>query len=180
MKLNKIFLPIIILLLTSQLSLTDIKDSLHGSPSKITKWLEENIVPTRDKVSYAQTAQETFDKRQGDCEDISILAQYLIGNVYETYLIVWEGKFKEDSKYYKEHKEKICHCVCVVKIHDEMWGCIDVDRYVHGKATLVGIILEDCDLRKIKVERAYFVRRDDKGRIRVTGKIDLNDFWKVY
>lgn len=181
MRLNKIFFPIIILLLlTNQLSLEQTKYSLSNSPTKIAKWLKDNISQVKDKVSYAQTPQETFDRREGDCEDLSILAQYFIGDTYETYLVVWRGKFREDSEHYKEYKEKIYHCICVVKIHDAMWGCIDLGKYIYGRSTLVGIIEEDCDAREINIEKAYFVKRNKKGGIKVVEKIDLSDYWKVY
>ena len=186
MKLNKIVFPIMIIVLllarvlsASELTIDDVKKKVWRDPYKVAGWLKKNISYVRDKVSYAQTAQETFEKRGGDCEDFAILAQYLLGNTYETYLVIWEGRYKGAGRY-GGRSTKASHCICVIKYHDALWVRIDQDELIGVKSTLFYTIKDSGDLSGVDIERAYFVTQGINGKLNRTTEIDLKDCWKVY
>lgn len=146
------------LLFASELTLEETKEMLTGDPYKITKWIAKNIKSIGDDLGYGQLPKRTFKYKKGDCEDIVILARYFIGDRYETYLIVWRGKFRKDSKYYRRNKRRfIDHAVVAIKINENEWQIMDKDRLITGGKTLVEIIKINCDLRKINVERALIM-----------------------
>lgn len=41
-------------------------------------WITHNVIPAHDECDYWQSPEETYNFRQGDCEDMCILFMYLI------------------------------------------------------------------------------------------------------
>jgi len=162
-------------ILANESTIDEVKKELNGDPYKIAQWLGRNIRTVKDSIGYSQPAKYTYRYKKGDCEDFAILARYFIGDRYETHLVVWTGKFREDSKFHKKYKEKkICHAVVAIKLYINNWGIIDQDKYIPNGRSLVDIIKINCDLRRIKVIRAYIA---DLYRFRnkIIKEIDLEE-----
>ena len=159
-KLNEIknYLPLPVKMETKQ-SLSEQKDYLDGDPFKIQLWLNQNITGKRDIIQYAQSPEETFDRKSGDCDDYATIAKYFLEVRYnEIYLIVWEGNFLPESKNYEKDKKIICHCICLFKIKENMWGIMDNNGFVIAKGTLEEAVQADVYLRYVSLERAFIVR----------------------
>jgi len=142
-------------------NLTETKKMLQGNPMKIARWLDNNITGKSDgRIQYAQTPEETFERRTGDCEDYSILAKYFLDSRYdEIYLIIWQGKSKSSSEHYAKRKQQsICHCICVFKIGEKMWGIMDNSNFIMAYGSIEDIVKADCEFRDTRIGRAYIVR----------------------
>jgi len=166
---------VLINLSASEPTIDEVKKELNGDPYKIAQWMGRNIRTSKDSIGYSQPAKYTYKYKKGDCEDFAILARHFIGDKYETHLVVWTGKFREDSKFYKKYKaKKICHAVVAIKLHVNNWGIIDQDKYIPNGRTLAAIIKINCDLRRIKVTGAYIA---DLYRFRnkIIKEIDLDE-----
>ena len=177
--------------LASELTLEETKDILGGDPYKIARWME-NIKSVHGSFGYGQLPERTFKYRKGDCEDYAILAQYFIGDKYKTYIIVWRGQFRKDSKYYsKIWNKKVDHTVLAIKLKENYWGIIDQDKYITGaidikelpkgidlsrinSRSLSGIIKINCLLRRINVEKAWIMDLL-KLRRKIIEEIDLRE-----
>jgi len=144
-------------------TLDQTKIQLQQDPTKIAEWIKQNIKPVQEDIQYAQLPERTYKYRTGDCEDIALLAQYLIGDKYPTYIIVWNGNFNSTSKYYEKYKtQKISHVVLAIDFtpkytHQGSWGVIDQDRFIGYETSLEDIIRKDGELRRVDIKDAYFI-----------------------
>lgn len=162
-------------ILANETTLEETKKTLNGDPYKIAEWMKNNIRPVDDSIGFGQLPERTFKYKKGDCEDYAILSQYFIGDKYETYVVAWYGKFKKDSNNYKRMKNKrIGHAVLAIKINENKWGIIDLDRYITGGKTLAEMVKINCELRKVVVDKAYIMDLL-KLRRKVIKEIDLNE-----
>ena len=65
------------------------------TPWKINCWLQANVKYVSDKIDYWQTAQETFSRRQGDCDDSARFAQYCLNrHGYQSFFLLMWGESK--------------------------------------------------------------------------------------
>jgi len=150
-------LLMIVSIFASELTMEETKEMLDGNPYKITQWMAQNIKTSIDSSGYTQPPERMFKWRKGDCEDWAVLSRYFLEGKYETHLIIWRGKFREDSKYYAQMKGRLVdHCV-VALFNGKDWGIIDQDRYIPNGSSLPDIVKINCDLRKIRVEKAFIV-----------------------
>ena len=141
-----------------EITIDQTKEMLEGDPTKIAQWMAINMKTANDSVGYAQPPKYTYKYKKGDCEDITLLAKYFIGDRYETYLVSWCGKFNKTSKYYKKYKgRKLYHAVLAVKEYENKWGIIDQERYITGGKSLGHIVKLNCEARKVDVIEAYIV-----------------------
>ena len=160
----------------SGLTLDETKKQLGGDPYKIAKWMSTNVKTSIDSTGYTQPPERMFKWRKGDCEDWAVLSKYFLEGFHEeVLLIIWRGKFREDSKYYRKMKGRIVdHCV-VAFFNGKRWGIIDQDRVIlHDGESLTSIIKINGYLRRIKVEKAFIVDYL-KYRRKIIEEIDLNE-----
>jgi len=143
------------ILFGEELTLNETKEMLAGDPCKIAEWMKDNVRPIHEDFQYAQTPQKTFKYKKGDCEDLAILVQYLIGDKHQTHLILWEGTFNKTSKHYKKYG-KIKHVVLAIYFQDS-WGITDTDKFIYSFNSLEEAILFNCQMRRIDVVKAWIV-----------------------
>ena len=96
-------------------SLTQLRATYRNDPRGLSKWMKDNVKYTKDrlKLDEWQTPKRTLLRREGDCEDYAILANYVLGK--GKFLAVSErGKkghavliFKHDGKYYMYSNHKL-------------------------------------------------------------------------
>lgn len=104
------------------------------TPENIGEYLKSNIYYTADKNDHWQTAEETLQRGEGDCEDFSILAQYYLDKIGIKGQIVYYNMMKG--------KDWKAHAICIFKERDGTYSYISTEKYqkVNGKS-----IRECCD-----------------------------------
>lgn len=131
------------------------RKQLGGNPYKIQLWVNRYLKGKRDPYQFAQYPEETFERLAGDCEDFSILSKYFLEERYDDiHIVVWEGKFKPESKNYEKVKGTVYHAIVLFKI-ESGWGVMDNNGLLIAKGTMEDAIRFDCELRMVEVKRAF-------------------------
>jgi len=119
---------IILLLLPNALKAQTISEIIPplNSPKEISDWLSKNFTYVGEMPDYWQNAQETLDKKTGDCEDFAILAQAILKKLHipSQILII---KFQGINQ---------LHAICVFK-NGEYYSFFSNQELIDTKSSLL-------------------------------------------
>ena len=91
------------------------------APQDLGKWLETNFTYQSEVGDYWKTPEETIRDKGGDCEDLSILAEYVLRDLkYEAWFIVMLNRTEGDS----------AHAITIIKEKNNTYSFISNTQYI--------------------------------------------------